>query len=98
MGCLKAEVKIVNVNLRDRSKIKLIVSAKSDLFTQVDYKRALSLARACNCNVPIFVKINEFCGQFVPAPYLEIEPELLWIYPDFEVENNVYSNTDWYIN
>ena len=30
--------------------------------------------------------------------YLEIEPELIWVYPDFEVDNNVFSNTDWYIN
>lgn len=30
--------------------------------------------------------------------YLEIEPELIWVYPDFEVSNNVYSNTEWVIN
>lgn len=30
--------------------------------------------------------------------YLEIEPEIIWVYPNFESSNNVYSNTDWNIN
>ena len=41
----------------------------------------------------------------VPGPtqeeiqyYLEIDPEIIWVYPDFEVDNMVYSNTDWTIN
>lgn len=29
--------------------------------------------------------------------YLEIEPEVLWVYPDYERENFVYSNTEWFI-
>lgn len=29
--------------------------------------------------------------------YLEIEPTVLWVYPDYERENNVYSNTEWFI-
>lgn len=28
------------------------------------------------------------------APYLEIEPDLIWIY-DWEAQNDVLSNTDW---
>lgn len=34
----------------------------------------------------------------VIVKYLEIEPKVIWVYPDFEVSNNVYSNTDWSIN
>lgn len=30
-----------------------------------------------------------------PAPYLEIEPELIWVYPDWSAYNDVYSNTTW---
>lgn len=30
-----------------------------------------------------------------PAPYLEIEPELIWVYPDWSAHNDVYSNTTW---
>ena len=32
------------------------------------------------------------------APYLEIEPEYLWIIPDDLVTNEVYSNTIWHVN
>jgi len=31
-------------------------------------------------------------------PYLEIEPEFIWVYPDFEVDNDVYSNLTWNVN
>lgn len=33
----------------------------------------------------------------LPEPYLEIEPEVLWL-TDWGGFNNVYSNTDWNIN
>ena len=32
------------------------------------------------------------------APYLEIEPTLIWVNPDWAVDNNVYSNTTWNID
>lgn len=28
-------------------------------------------------------------------PYLEIEPEIIWVYPDWSAYNDVYSNTTW---
>lgn len=31
----------------------------------------------------------------VDNPYLEIEPEVLWVNPDWAVDNNVYSNLTW---
>ena len=31
----------------------------------------------------------------VVDPYLEIEPEMIWVYPDWAVDNDVYSNTKW---
>ena len=31
----------------------------------------------------------------VVDPYLEIDPEVIWIYPDWAAENDVYSNTRW---
>lgn len=78
--------------------IKLVVKPVSDLEVSIDYKKALRLAQACSCNVPIFVKIDEFCGQILPTPYLEISPEVIWVYPDWAMENEVFSNTDWIIN
>ena len=36
--------------------------------------------------------------QDISRKYLEIEPEILWVYPDLENYNNVYSNTLWLVN
>lgn len=59
------------------------------------------LANASNVSSGVSAVVKIIC---VPGPvdgvqyYLEIEPEMIWVYPDFEVENMVYSNTDWTIN
>lgn len=114
MGCLHADVCLVNgicscvdcmnglsvdyeVTQKPAIKIALIVSPVSDFEANVDYKKALTLAQASNCNVPIFVKLDPVC-QIIPSYYLEIEPEIIWVYSDWEIENQVFSNTDWYIN
>ena len=34
----------------------------------------------------------------VMEKYLEIEPEVLWVYPDLSNFNNVYSNVTWLVN
>lgn len=38
------------------------------------------------------------CTTSIRNPYLEIEPELIWVYPDWAVDNDVLSNTYWHIN
>ena len=38
------------------------------------------------------------CSSGVVIHYLEIEPTMIWVYPDFEVDNNVYSDTNWNVN
>ena len=60
------------------------------------------LANASNVSSGVSAVVKIIC---VPGPtqeetqyYLEIEPEMIWVYPDFEVDNKVYSNTDWTIN
>ena len=83
---------------KTRTRIRLVVQPVQNLDANIDFAYAKLLAEASSCNVPIFVKIDNFCGQIIPTAYLEIEPEVLWVYTDFDVENYVYSNTDWYIN
>ena len=39
-----------------------------------------------------FERVYEEVGE---AKYLEIEPTVLWVYPDLESLNDVYSNTTW---
>lgn len=50
----------------------------------------VSIGRAYLGDVLVFQK--------AAAPYLEIEPELIWVNPDWGVDNNVYSNTNWNID
>lgn len=95
VGGLSVDCSVVK---KTRTRIRLVVQPVSNLDVNIDFAYAKLLAEASSCNVPIFVKIDNFCGQIIPTPYLEIEPETLWVYPDFEVENHVYSNTTWYIN
>lgn len=95
VGRLSVDCSIVK---KTRTRIRLVVKPISELGVDIDFAHAKLLASASSCNVPIIVKIDNFCGQIIPTPYLEIEPEILWVYPDFEVENYVYSNTNWYIN
>lgn len=43
------------------------------------------------------VNITLTCSVSVAKPYLEIEPEILWIWT-YTGDNDVYSNVTWYIN
>lgn len=36
--------------------------------------------------------------QDISRKYLEIEPEVIWVWPDLESLNDVYSNVTWHIN
>lgn len=56
----------------------------------------LSFDAICK-NTSISVQVTTICEPNVGAFYLEIEPELLWVYPDIETYNKVISNTDWII-
>lgn len=94
-GGLSVDLSIVK---RTRTRVRLVVKSVQDLDANIDFAYAKLLAEASSCNVPVFVKIDNFCGQIIPTPYLEIEPEVIWVYPDFEVENYVYSNTNWFLN
>ena len=43
------------------------------------------------------VNITLTCSVSISKPYLEIDPEILWIW-SFTGDNDVYSNTDWNLN
>ena len=47
---------------------------------------------------PVTARVSHVCTPSIRHPYLEIEPEILWVYPDLESLNNVLSNTTWHIN
>lgn len=38
------------------------------------------------------------CKPGILPPYLEINPEIIWVYPDWSAYNDVYSNTHWNVD
>lgn len=46
----------------------------------------------------IACRMGLVCKPNIKHPYLEIEPTLIWVYPDWATDNNVYSNTHWNVN
>ena len=54
----------------------------------------------CACIVPssLQVQVSMVCTPDIGGYYLEIQPELIWVYPDLENYNQVFSNTEWFIN
>lgn len=38
------------------------------------------------------------CDTGFVDPYLEINPEIIWVYPDWSAYNDVYSNTNWNVD
>ena len=53
-----------------------------------------SLARVSG----ISSRMGLICRPNIGTPYLEIEPEIIWVYPEWAVDNNVYSNTHWNVD
>lgn len=47
---------------------------------------------------PIHARLSLVCRPSIRTPYLEISPEILWVYSDLEQYNDVLSNTYWHIN
>ena len=45
--------------------------------------------------VKVTAILSRVCDTSIRVPYLEIEPTVLWVYPDLENSNDVSSNTYW---
>ena len=43
-------------------------------------------------------RLGLVCKPNILRPYLEIKPTVIWVYPDWAVDNEVYSNTHWRID
>lgn len=94
-----------------RQAIASILPENTDVFADADIEKAIRLAEAKVVNSGLCVGVSKvepgisavikiICTSSAPDTteyYLEIEPELIWVYPDWSVENRVYSNTNWII-
>lgn len=45
----------------------------------------------------IRARTSMVCTPSIRVPYLEIEPEVVWVYDGLESMNDVFSNTSWNI-
>lgn len=43
-------------------------------------------------------RFSLICTTGLVPPYLEINPEIIWVYPDWSAQNEVLSNTRWNVN
>lgn len=46
----------------------------------------------------ISCRFSLICSTGVVPPYLEINPEIIWVYPDWSAYNDVISNTHWNVD
>lgn len=91
--------------------IASILPENADVFADADIEKAIRCAGVkfagsgvsagiskVDSGVNAIIKV--ICTATAPDAteyYLEIEPELIWVYPNWSVENRVYSNTNWTI-
>ena len=43
-------------------------------------------------------RFSLICSTGVVPPYLEINPEVIWVFTDWSAQNDVYSNTRWNVD
>lgn len=43
-------------------------------------------------------RMGLICTPNISHPYLEINPEIIWVYPDWSAYNDVISNTHWNVD
>lgn len=53
---------------------------------------------SCTAVGGISARVSHVCTPNIRHPYLEISPEIIWVYPDWSAYNEVYSNTNWTVN
>ena len=80
------------------SAVSAVVRSASDLASSILLIGQDARVDVVGVDSKLSVSIAMVCSPDVGGFYLEIEPEMIWVYPDIENYNNVYSNTSWIIN
>lgn len=44
------------------------------------------------------IRLVQVCKTDIRKPYLRINPEMIWVFPDWAVDNEVFSNTKWKVD
>ena len=90
-------VAVTAIKQRICTPLQAEVNSISDFNVLVNPLSGTMLAFAGNANTSLSVQVSTICTPDVSQYYLEIEPEILWVYSTWENYNNVYSNTDWIV-
>ena len=53
---------------------------------------------ACTAVGGVAARVSHVCTPNIRHPYLRIEPEVIWVVPDWAVDNSVFSNVTWNIH
>ena len=106
MSCIEIHLQRVESSVELKRKDTSFLSLEETAPSWCTLTRVLEDISAClerihSCitlqRQPSGVLLERVC-DISNIPYLEIEPEFIWVYPDFEVDNDVYSNLTWNIN
>lgn len=92
--------------IRDNAVISLCTTA--DSFIEASITRVLdSQAFICRDDLSLIRLIRSCSGKCTftrikdhdtQEPYLEISPEIIWVYDNLDAYNDVYSNVTWNVN
>lgn len=89
MGCLSvkyARLGCISINVEPIGGIYCEADKIGDINVCVKNKNDIT------CRFSLICKTN------VSYKYLEINPEIIWVYPDWSAYNDVISNTRWNVN
>ena len=95
MACLDVTVQQVLSGITVSARV-VSAPGKIDGLAPKDQLCVLAEIVTSNLNV-VASAVCTVNGGTETVLYLEIEPTFIWVYPDYERDVNVYSNTDWII-
>ena len=89
---IREDLEPIFIERQDNSFVSLLRITDSAYTALVRIMSYLSLQRQLS------VVVLERVDEQTDIPYLDIEPELIWVYPDIDVSNDVLSNLNWNID
>lgn len=98
MSCLSVTLTRVGGIKASTSRVGGDIDVKMHLVNDL----SVSLARVGGMSVNLtriggkaMIRLVQICRTDIRKPYLTISPEIIWVYPEFAVDNDVYSNLKW---
>lgn len=88
----------INVRVDEINDLNAEVESIPDLYVEVVHPADSGLtASATSVNSRLSVSVVLSCAINISAPYLEINPSLVWMFDNI-ADNDVYSNVHWFVD